>query len=86
MNMGPKDLEGILSKVEGMLTLNEGRYLCRLAKLNPRKGPIVEIGSWKGKSTIWLALGAIAVGGDKVYAIDVGTSRRQRSIAMSSPW
>ncbi len=73
MNRGPKDLEGILSKVEGMLTLNEGRYLCRLAQLNPGKGPIVEIGSWKGKSTIWLALGAMAVRGDKVYAIDPHT-------------
>ncbi|MFQ5539676.1 MAG: hypothetical protein ACE5FB_04695, partial [Candidatus Binatia bacterium] len=56
-----------------MLTLNEGKYLCKLAKLNPRKCPIVEIGSWKGKSTIWLALGTIAVGGDKVYSIDPHT-------------
>ncbi|MCZ6549611.1 MAG: hypothetical protein O6837_16045 [Deltaproteobacteria bacterium] len=44
MNKDPKDLEGILSKVEGMLTINEGRYLCRLAQLNPGKGAIVEIG------------------------------------------
>ena len=51
MNKDPKDLEGILSKVEGMLTPNEGRYLFKLAQLNHGKGAIVEIGSWKGKST-----------------------------------
>lgn len=70
MSMGQKDFEAILSKVEGMLTPNEGRYLYKLARLNHGKGAIVEIGSWKGKSTIWLAFGAMAVGGDKVYAID----------------
>ena len=44
MNKDPKDLEGILSKVEGMLTPNEGRYLYKLAQLNHGKGAIVEIG------------------------------------------
>ena len=73
MNRGPKDLEGSFSKVEGMLTPDEGRYLYKLAQHNPGKGAIVEIGSWKGKSTIWLALGAKAVGGDKVVAIDPHT-------------
>ncbi len=45
--MGQKDFEAILSKVEGMLTSNEGRYLYKLAQLNPGKGVIVEIGRWK---------------------------------------
>ena len=62
-------LEEIL-KVPGMLTLNEGEYLHQLAQLDPGKGVIVEIGSWKGKSTIWLALGSMKVRGEKVYAID----------------
>lgn len=53
-----------------MLTPNEGEYLHRLARLDPGNGVIVEIGSWKGKSTILLALGSMEVGGEKVYAID----------------
>ena len=64
-----KDLQNIL-KVPGMLTQNEVEYLYRLGQLNPGKGVIVEIGSWKGKSTICLARGSMAVGGEKVYAID----------------
>lgn len=56
--------------VPGMLSQNEGEYLYHLAQLNPAKGVIVEIGSWKGKSTICLALGSMAVSGEKVYAVD----------------
>ena len=56
-----------------MLTPNEGRYLYKLAQLNHGKGAIVEIGIWKGKSTIWLAFGSMGAGGDKVYAIDPHT-------------
>jgi len=63
------NLEKIL-KVPGMLTQNEGEYLYRLAQFNPAKGAIVEIGSWKGKSTLCLALGSMSVGGEKVYAVD----------------
>lgn len=43
----------------------EGRLLYKLAS-KCKQGVIVEIGSWKGRSTIWLAKGARA----KVYAID----------------
>jgi predicted O-methyltransferase YrrM len=41
-----------------------------LAKYGPRRGAIVEIGSWKGKSTIWLAKGSKSVGREKVFAVD----------------
>lgn len=57
-------------KLPGMLTLQEARYLYRLAQLETGKGVIVEIGSWKGKSTACLARGSMAVGGPEVYAID----------------
>ena len=44
--------------VEGFLKFNEGYYLYSLAKRTEL--PIVEIGSWKGLSTIFLALGSKA--------------------------
>lgn len=56
--------------MEGFLGNREGVYLYRLAKLGAKLGAVVEIGSWKGKSTIWLAKGSQAVGGQAVYAID----------------
>lgn len=43
----------------------EGKLLYKLAS-KCKQGVIVEIGSWKGRSTIWLAKGARA----KVYTID----------------
>lgn len=64
-----KALEEIF-KVPGMLTPTEGGFLYQLAQLESRNGVIVEIGSWKGKSTILLASGSMKVGGEKVYAID----------------
>jgi len=39
-------------RVDGMLRDTEGWVLYQLAKKS--KAIIVEIGSWKGKSTIWL--------------------------------
>jgi len=41
MNSQRKDLENVLSKVEGMLTPTEGRYLCQLARSKPGKGVIL---------------------------------------------
>jgi predicted O-methyltransferase YrrM len=53
-----------------MLTENEVDFLFRLGRVNHCPGVIVEIGSFKGKSTIALARGAAATHGGKVYAID----------------
>jgi MMP 1-O-methyltransferase len=60
----------IVDFVDGWLTENEGRLLFNLAKEATGVGVIVEIGSWKGKSTICLAKGSKAGKGSKVYAID----------------
>ena len=54
----------------GMLTATEVDFLYRLGRLNHCGGVIVEIGSFKGKSTIALARGAAATHGAMVYAID----------------
>lgn len=56
--------------VEGWLWKEEGEILYRLAQLNKNIGVIVELGSYKGKSTICLAQGSKKVNGGKVYAID----------------
>ena len=56
--------------VPGWLTDAEGELLFNLAKSCSGKGVIVEIGSWKGKSTIWMARGSQAGRGVKIYAID----------------
>jgi predicted O-methyltransferase YrrM len=59
-----------LQGLPGMLTPGEVEYLYRLGRETPARGAIVEIGSWKGKSTICLALGSMAGAGARVYAID----------------
>jgi predicted O-methyltransferase YrrM len=69
----------LVADVDGWLGPEEGRLLYRLAYAADPAGAIVEIGSWQGRSTIWLAAGARAGGGAAVYAIDphVGTSLRE---------
>jgi predicted O-methyltransferase YrrM len=57
-------------EVAGMLTHEEVDFLYRLGQVNHCQGVIVEIGSFKGKSTIALARGAAASHRAKVYAID----------------
>jgi predicted O-methyltransferase YrrM len=56
-----------------MLTSSEVDFLYRLGQANHCQGVIVEIGSWKGKSTIALARGAAIVNNALVYAIDPHT-------------
>ncbi len=60
-----KNIKKITDEVHGWLSDNEARCLYKLAKASSKKGVIVEIGSWQGKSAIWLAKS-----GNKVYAID----------------
>lgn len=63
-------LKAKLEGVDGWLTESEGKYLYSLACHGPGRGALVEIGSWKGKSTIILATGSRAAGREKIYAID----------------
>jgi MMP 1-O-methyltransferase len=59
-----------LAGVEGWLTDEEGQALYSLAKECTGRGSIVEIGSFKGRSTICLAMGSRAGHGVRVYAVD----------------
>lgn len=66
----------ITDNVDGWLQPAEGTFLYEVARNCKGRGVIVEIGSWKGKSTIWLAKGSKAGNNTKVYAIDphIGSS------------
>jgi MMP 1-O-methyltransferase len=60
----------LIADVPGWLTDEEGEALYDLAKRCSGRGVIVEIGSWKGKSTICLGLGSRAGDGVRIFAID----------------
>jgi MMP 1-O-methyltransferase len=65
-----KQVKEALSGVEGWLTDEEGQALYSLAKECTGRGSIVEIGSFKGRSTICLAMGSRAGHGVRIYAVD----------------
>lgn len=66
-------LSGKLAPIEGMLFLGEAWRLYEFARLLPAgpRGPVVvEIGSFKGRSSAALALGIQDRGAGRLYAID----------------
>jgi predicted O-methyltransferase YrrM len=63
-------IKPLIADVPGWLTDEEGEALYNLAKQCTGRGVIVEIGSWKGKSTICLGLGSRAGDGVRIFAID----------------
>jgi len=60
----------LIADVPGWLTDEEGEALYELARACTGKGVIVEIGSFKGKSTVCLGLGSQAGASVPIYAID----------------
>ena len=67
------EIKKLVSNVEGWLDDKEGELLYSLAKRCAGKGVIVEIGSFKGKSTIWLGKGSKSGKKVRIYAIDPHT-------------
>ena len=65
-----QELTERLSEVEGYLEPAEGYALYLLAYAGYGQGRIVEIGSFLGRSTCWLALGSLRAGREKVAAVD----------------
>jgi predicted O-methyltransferase YrrM len=59
-----------METIPGWLAAEEGEALYDLARSCTRKGVIVEIGSWKGKSTVCLGLGSKAGASLPIYSID----------------
>jgi len=75
-----RDLAATLSGVEGWLDLETAWALHEVTRLCPTTTSnitAIEIGCWKGRSTLALALGLRARGGGKVYAIDPHTGSEQ---------
>jgi len=68
--MSITELRKRLDELPGWLTAEEGETLYRLAKACTGRGVIVEIGSWRGKSTTCLGLGSKAGHGVPVFAVD----------------
>lgn len=62
-------LISLTESVDGWLTLDEALLLYALAQ-QAIGGAIVEIGSWKGRSTIWMANGSRSGAGLPIYAVD----------------
>ena len=60
----------LIKDVPGWLSDEEGEALYKLARACTGRGVIVEIGSWKGKSTICLGLGSRAGSGVPIFAVD----------------
>ena len=70
------EVKRLIADVPGWLADEEAKALYGLAKQISGRGVIVEIGSWKGRSTICLARGSRAGSGTRVYAIDPHTDYR----------
>ncbi len=66
----------LVARVDGWLSEPQGRALFEAAAGTTGRGAIVEIGSWKGRSTIWLAAGA-KLAGRRVVAIDPHVNSRE---------
>jgi len=59
-----------INSVPGFLALEEGVALMSLASSTYGSPPIVEVGSFKGRSTSFLAAGCHFAGRGRVYAVD----------------
>jgi predicted O-methyltransferase YrrM len=64
------DLRKRLDELPGWLSHEEGETLYTLAQKCTGRGVIVEIGSWRGKSTTCLGLGSKAGKEVRIYSID----------------
>ena len=59
----------MIKEVKGFLDEEEGLFLYRTAEMAARQGPCLEIGSYCGKSAIYLGMGCKAQGG-VLFSID----------------
>lgn len=60
----------LIESVEGWLAREEAALLMDLAAAVPAREAVVELGNYRGRSTVALALGARSGGGAQVYSVD----------------
>jgi len=77
----PKDFKNFVAElleitknIDGLLSEKEIKFLALIAACPTAKGEILEIGSFKGKSTVILAKSALLTGKTNVVAVDPLTS------------
>lgn len=86
MSFEMEEARPLAARVGGWLMDCEGELLFKLARECEGRGAIVEIGSWKGKSTIWLGKGSLAGQKAPVWAIDPHTGSDEHREAFGSVW
>jgi len=74
------DFNKEVASIEGWLTKAEGLFLYNSARKVKSENAVVEIGSWKGKSTICFGRGLQDGNNGKAYAVDphIGSSEHQK--------
>ncbi len=81
-----KNIKKIVKDFDNWVKDSEGEVLYKFAKKCFPENVIVEIGSWKGKSTIWLAKGSKAGNFSTVYAIDPHTGASEHKKRFGEVW
>jgi MMP 1-O-methyltransferase len=83
---GFADLVRRLTGIHGWLAEEEGYFLYRLARDGEGAGEVVEIGSWMGRSTAWLAAGCKTAARERVHAVDTfaGSTEHQELEVLKS--
>lgn len=67
------EIARITDTIPGFLLQTEGKLLYEVAKKCPANADIVEIGSWHGRSTVWLYFGSKSGNNAKILAVDPHT-------------
>ena len=76
----------INKRIEGWLAPAEAAFLYMAAQNCTGKGVILEIGSWKGKSTIFLAKGSKAGSNVKIFTVDPHTGASEHKAIDPDVW
>lgn len=65
-----KKFQALTNSIPGMISQDQATLLFYLSTFSQIRGDIIEIGSWLGKSTVFLAKGCKVSGNGVVHAID----------------
>lgn len=64
------EITPLISPIQGWVSNHAGMSLYQMARFHTPIPTVVELGSWRGKSTAWLAFGLKDRGEGCVYAVD----------------